>query len=357
MDAAGVGDFFLRVTATDLTGLNPQSVQIPIHVITSNSQPPTSLLLSGLDGRSFAAGSSLPLVALTTDASGAPLQNVQFFVDGVAVPAASGPVTGGRGGLHRQDSSTVPFSQSLAALGDLIKDELLTVQTTDASGVTTVSAGATVHVTAARSAATFSCAITSPAGGGALAAAAPVYASVAAVKSSGAVRQVELFANQQRVGVATTAPFTFNVPPLGVVGSFALTAIATDDQGISAASPPVIVTTFVPVVTATATGDATAITGGEKGKILISRTGDTSLPLTVAYQAKGKAINGVDYESLPGAVVIPAGAASAKVKIKALPNPAAADATKARIKLTLPADNSYTLGSPSKAKITILKHS
>ena len=54
------------------------------------------------------------------------------------------------------------------------------------------------------------------------------------------------------------------------------------------------------------------------GVVLVTRTGDTTAPLTVFYKAKGSAKAGMDYKPLPGQVTIPAGSPKAKIKIKAI---------------------------------------
>jgi len=57
------------------------------------------------------------------------------------------------------------------------------------------------------------------------------------------------------------------------------------------------------------------------GTFLVTRTGDVSAPLTVYYSVAGSpntgvpAIHGVDYEALPGVLLIPAGATSASITI------------------------------------------
>jgi regulation of enolase protein 1 (concanavalin A-like superfamily) len=59
----------------------------------------------------------------------------------------------------------------------------------------------------------------------------------------------------------------------------------------------------------------------DTGTFVVTRTGDTSLPLTVYYSVAGSqgsgvpALNGVDYEGLSGVLVIPAGSPSASITI------------------------------------------
>ena len=72
----------------------------------------------------------------------------------------------------------------------------------------------------------------------------------------------------------------------------------------------------LPQISLTATADtATPLT---KTKLVFTRTGDTSASLAVAYKVAGTAVGGVDYEPLGGTLTIPAGAASARRKLKVL---------------------------------------
>ena len=92
---------------------------------------------------------------------------------------------------------------------------------------------------------------------------------------------------------------------------------------------------------------------GPKLKLLLTRTGDTSQPLTVTYKAASSAVAGVDYKELTGIATIPAGAASTKIKIKTFDD-GVVDGTKVlKLKLT-GSGATYTLGAVPKAKITIL---
>lgn len=75
-----------------------------------------------------------------------------------------------------------------------------------------------------------------------------------------------------------------------------------------------------PVVAVVAT-DATAAEGetpANTGTFTITRSGDTTTALTVAYTLGGTATNGVDYSELSGTVEIPAGQTSATITITPL---------------------------------------
>ncbi len=89
-------------------------------------------------------------------------------------------------------------------------------------------------------------------------------------------------------------------------------------------------------------------------RLLVERTGDTSATLTINYQVGGSAKLGADYQPLPGATVIPAGAASVKIKIKPIDNATVNGARGVKIKLLTPTDGSYVPGSPAVAKIKVI---
>ncbi len=96
----------------------------------------------------------------------------------------------------------------------------------------------------------------------------------------------------------------------------------------------------------------------DTGTFVVTRSGDTSNPLTVYYAVAGTpssgvpALHGVDYEALPGSLVIPAGATQAAVTI--LPRFDAFGEGPESVVLSLGAGSTnYILGSPSAATVTI----
>jgi hypothetical protein len=90
----------------------------------------------------------------------------------------------------------------------------------------------------------------------------------------------------------------------------------------------------------------------DPGTFLVTRTGDTSQPLTVYYSVAGRALHGVDYEPLPGSVVLAAGQTQAPIII--MPRPDPYDEAAETVVLSLAAGNGgYQLGSPSSGTVTI----
>ena len=76
-----------------------------------------------------------------------------------------------------------------------------------------------------------------------------------------------------------------------------------------------------------------AVEGGAAGKAVVLRTGDASAALTVLYKVQGSAQSGVEYKPVSGSVTIPAGAASAKLKLKPIDNTLVTGTLVAKIKV------------------------
>lgn len=124
----------------------------------------------------------------------------------------------------------------------------------------------------------------------------------------------------------------------------------------------------VQTVTVTATDAAAAevdltVPGAlaDTGTFLISREGDTSQPLTVYYSLSGTisggvpALHGLDFEALPGVLVIPAGETRASVTL--VPRHDGIGEGPENVVLQLGAGpTNYILGEPSAAEVVIADH-
>lgn len=107
-----------------------------------------------------------------------------------------------------------------------------------------------------------------------------------------------------------------------------------------------------PRVTMTATAPSAAEAGAVNGVVTVSRTGDTSAPLTVSYVVTGTATPGVDYVALPGTITIPAGAASETIVVTPIDDPFAEP--NETVTLTLNTAPAFTAGSPSQALVAVV---
>ena len=92
-----------------------------------------------------------------------------------------------------------------------------------------------------------------------------------------------------------------------------------------------------------------ANSNGTAGVFTVTRSGDTSLPLTINYTVGGTAVSGMDYQSLPGTVTIPAGSGSATIAVIPIPS---ISSTTTSVILNVSAGAGYSIGSGS-ATVTI----
>jgi hypothetical protein len=111
--------------------------------------------------------------------------------------------------------------------------------------------------------------------------------------------------------------------------------------------------TVLPTVTIVAT-TPTATEGGAAGAFTVTRTGNTTSALSVSYTVTGSATNGVDYQSLPGSVQIPAGQLSVSILVTAFAD--SIEDNGETVIVTLSPNAAYTVGSPSSATVTILEN-
>jgi len=107
----------------------------------------------------------------------------------------------------------------------------------------------------------------------------------------------------------------------------------------------------IPTVTIVATDPNAAEAGNDPGVFTVSRTGDTSAPLILAYIIGGSALHGTDYLALPGEVTIPAGQSSAEIVIVPVDDDHGEPAQ--TVVLQLRNDPRYVLAAPPLATVTI----
>jgi hypothetical protein len=104
-------------------------------------------------------------------------------------------------------------------------------------------------------------------------------------------------------------------------------------------------------------------TRSRKATFLVSRTGSIGFPLWVNYWIGGTAANGVDYATLPGHVIIPAGKRSARIVVHPLDDTtpewglvgSRMSITESVI-LTLRPSKAYHVGPLNGAKVHIRDH-
>src|SRR5439155_1758153 len=123
--------------------------------------------------------------------------------------------------------------------------------------------------------------------------------------------------------------------------SSATVTIHDNDQG-----PP-----QQPTVSVAATDPEASEPGADSGTFTLSRSGSMASALTVRYSLGGSAANGIDYQTLPTSVTIPAGDDSATVTGTPIDDSQVeGDET---VVLTLSQDAAYDVGSPNSATVTV----
>jgi hypothetical protein len=110
----------------------------------------------------------------------------------------------------------------------------------------------------------------------------------------------------------------------------------------------------LPTVTVSATDAAAAEAGSDPGTFTITRTGVTTLPLTVNYIMGGSATNGTDYATVSGSVNIAVGSTTATVTITPIDD--SVFEGNETVILTLSTSASYVIGSPSNATVIIAEN-
>jgi subtilisin family serine protease/subtilase family serine protease len=135
-------------------------------------------------------------------------------------------------------------------------------------------------------------------------------------------------------------------------GVHTITLEVTDDDGNTASDTVVVTVATSNQVTVSASTPLANESGPVNGGFTVTRTGDTSDPMTVRFSLGGTAAAGADYQAVGDSVVIAAGSATAKIPVTVIDDPTfEVDET---VVLTLTADAAYGIGSPGSATVTLI---
>jgi uncharacterized repeat protein (TIGR01451 family)/uncharacterized delta-60 repeat protein len=156
-------------------------------------------------------------------------------------------------------------------------------------------------------------------------------------------------------GQHTAAVIIRAIDDLFVEGDETVTLTLTPGTGYTTNSGPataIIVDNDLPTVSVDAVRTITSeMSSISPAAFIVSRSGPLDQPLQVNYLLGGTATNGIDFRSLPGSVVIPAGSDFARVEISALPD--AVLEGRESVILQISSSTAYNVGRTGSATVWI----
>ncbi|MDP5172660.1 MAG: Ig-like domain-containing protein, partial [Bacteroidia bacterium] len=213
------GTYTITAKATDNDGLTSVSSPVTITVLPASNQAPTVTLTSPQNGASFNVGANVPMTATAADADGNVVK-VEFWE--------------GTNLLGSDNNAPYAFTWNSPPAGTYsIKAVAI-----DNANLSTSSSAATIKVVGTQSPPTV--VITSPANNANFTVGDNVSINASASDTDGTVTKVEFYASNMLLGADTGAPYGVtwtNVP----AGTFLLTAVATDNQGLQTTSAQVVI--------------------------------------------------------------------------------------------------------------------
>jgi hypothetical protein len=245
------------------------------NVIASNpvtatiAAPPTVTVTSPTNGGTVTGGSPTQLRATATDSGSNAITNVEFFVAAGSMPAvflgsATTPVAG-TSSTYQITATLNPQTDSTGA----VVPSVITARATNAAGISSVSVGNSVTVTSGGSGGGGGTTpvgvppvvtITSPTASTQLTVNTAASVTAGATDSDGNVTSVQFFVNNTSIGTSTVYPYKVTWTPTSL-GTYAITAKATDNDGNQVTSPAVTVTVIDPSPSAPTVSITSPVTG------------------------------------------------------------------------------------------------
>ncbi|GEO03936.1 hypothetical protein AAE02nite_16000 [Adhaeribacter aerolatus] len=227
------GNYALTAIATDNAGTTTVSAPVNITVKTSNSTTnalPTVALTSPTAGATFTAPASITINVNASDSDGS-VSKVEFF--------------NGTTKLGEDLSSPYSFTWSNVSAGNYT----LTARATDNAGSIAVSAAISLIVNNPVVPVAPTVAITAPTNNNTFTAPASITITANAADAEGAISKVTFYNGSVKVSDDFTSPYTVTWSNVAA-GSYTLTAVATDNAGLTTTSAAVQVIVNAPVLVA-----------------------------------------------------------------------------------------------------------
>jgi gliding motility-associated-like protein len=215
------GAHVITAKATDNQGIIATSSAMNITVNVSNN-PPTVAITSPAANATFTAGSNIAMTANASDSNGS-ITKVEFF----------------RGTTKLGEDLTSPYSYTWTNVP--VGGYVLTAKATDNQGAVSTSTAVSITVNGANTPPIIT--LTSPANNASFAAGSNITISANASDANGTISKVEFYNGAAKLGEDATSPYSF-VLSNAALGSYAITAKATDNQGAASTSYTANITVF-----------------------------------------------------------------------------------------------------------------
>jgi hypothetical protein len=288
------GTYTLSAIATDNVGATTTSADFPVSITGGNA--PTFTSLTAPTPLAFGGTETITAVANAT-ASGATIASIQFFANGVAL---------GTDTVFPYTVSWTPVATGSYTISALATDTLGNQATTTAPTVTVTAANVAPSVSFTAPAASFSVSV-----------GAATTVTATASDTDGTVAAVQFLVNGVSLGTVTASPYTVTWTPTIPGASYTLTAIATDNLGVTTTATrtgAVVAGANAPTVTLTNPSAAGSYALG--GTMALTATASANASgatiASVQFQANGVAL-GTDTTQPFGASWTPAVAGSYSV--------------------------------------------
>ena len=214
-NSVAAGTYSITAKATDTQGESTASAAISIMV--KVNVPPSVSITAPTNNASYTGPAGVTLTANAADTDGT-ITKVDFF----------------NGATLLGTTTAAPYTYNWA--GVAAGNYTITAKATDSQGATTASSPIAINVNGLPTVN-----LTAPANNASYIAPATIALAATAADADGTIAKVDFFQGTTLLATVTTAPYAFNWSG-AALGSYSITAVATDNQGAAVTSAPAAIT-------------------------------------------------------------------------------------------------------------------
>ncbi|HWA08961.1 MAG TPA: Ig-like domain-containing protein [Opitutaceae bacterium] len=283
------------------TSTSPTSTPAPTAV--KIAAPPTITITQPVSGATVPGGSNVQVIASATDSEVDPngnpitISSVQFFLDGTFVGVANAPTPAGSSNY----TTTFVPKPKLDSAGNALPSSL-TALAIDSIGSSKLSSAVSISITSGGSGGSTTViglppvvSVVAPTNNSLLPVGSVVNLSASASDPDGTIASVQFIANGQTLSTVSSFPYNATWTPTAL-GSYSITAKATDDKGNTTTSTPVVVTITgngAPTVALTSPANGTVLTAGVPINVTATASDFDGTVTSVRFTANGITIGTV----------------------------------------------------------------